>query len=428
MDLADVLAELGADGAFDALAPHWAESEACFPDAAPAFLTPAQIRASRELAALPAELDALLLETARRVRERPALLHLAWHCFRLLFEHRDYAGGHIAKWPSLERVLSDLSGVFYLLVALAVAPLTRAVHRELGVPEAITRGTLKDFGELTDLYRRENGGAWGVLLRILYWLRHYTAGELYGLGRMEYMVRPFRGGVQAFRHRESGETLALAEDGVWFDDEGHASVGAEAGGWTSRLSIDEHAIVGFPVSPFGKALRREVRLDPAVWRRVLGPRDPVLEMHIPAGGGMTPERCADSMRQALEFFPRYFPDRSFVGFACASWILNPDMAELCSSPSNMVLWQRELYLLPCPSNGRAGLFSIFGQEEIDPATAPRDTSLRRGVLDRLAAARPLRAGGMFMLKEDFQHFGTQFYCRRWPPSVVALPCEPHQGR
>ena len=84
----------------------------------------------------------------------------------------------------------------------------------------------------------------------------------------------------------------------------------------------------------------------------------------------------------------------------------------------MVRWQRELYLFPIASGDRSGLYSMFGQDDVDPATAPRDTSLRRAVLDHLAQGGRLIAGGMFLLTEDFSHFGTQHYRSHWPPEVL----------
>jgi len=47
----------------------------------------------------------------------------------------------------------------------------------------------------------------------------------------------------------------------------------------------------------------------------------------------------------------------------------------------MVLWQQELYLHPIPSGDRSGLVFVFGKGDIDLNTAPRDTSLRRALLD-----------------------------------------------
>jgi hypothetical protein len=55
------------------------------------------------------------------------------------------------------------------------------------------------------------------------------------------------------------------------------------------------------------------------------------------------------------------------------------------------------------------LFFIFGTDDVDPATGPRDTSLRRAMLDHMAAGGRLIGGGMFLMLEDFERFGEQVY-------------------
>ena len=232
--------------------------------------------------------------------------------------------------------------------------------------------------------------------------------------------------LRALVERPDGpaRVLALAEDGLWFDGQGHARAGQAEGastdGWTSRLAVGDDLVIGNPISPTGVAVPREVRLPASDWQQALAPGDPILDVHIAAGGGMTPQRCADSMLQALEFFPRYFPEKPFAGFACVSWILNPDIADFYTPQSNMALWQREVHLFPYPSDGRSGLFYVFGEDEVNVTTAPRRTSLQRAMLDHLSAGNPMRAGGMFMLKEDLRFFGSGFYRSHWPPSALAL--------
>ena len=89
-----------------------------------------------------------------------------------------------------------------------------------------------------------------------------------------------------------------------------------------------------PISPFGHAERDPVTLSRSEWEPVLCAGDPILEVHIPAGGDMMPENCRASMQQALGFFPRYFPEKPFVGFACGSWILNPELDRVYRPDSN----------------------------------------------------------------------------------------------
>ena len=99
---------------------------------------------------------------------------------------------------------------------------------------------------------------------------------------------------------------------------------------------------------------------------------------------MTLERCGDSMRSAAAFFSRHFPERPCAAIACWSWIFNTQFEETLSPDSNLVRYQRELYLYPLRSNGKAGLLFMFGEDDVDPTAAPRDTSTQRAMLDKTA--------------------------------------------
>lgn len=418
LDLINVLTELQIADTFDVFQPHWDDSEASLPDVPP-FLDAAEVAGNGEFVGLSAPIAAMLQEAAREVRKRPALLHLAWHCHQLLFHHLDYEGPNFGRWPELDESLGEHAGCFYMLVALGVVPLMLDASKARSIPVEIVRNTLSRFDpDLIQRYRDQHEGQGvGVPVRVLYWLRHYTAGDLYCLGRMEYMVRPFYNYAHVYRNVETDEVLALASDGLRFNAEGFIDAEAkeEEIAWTSRLVSEGDRAIGCPISPAGHGVNCEVELPLKSWRPALLPGDSVLDTHIPGGGGMTPEACADTHRRAMEFFSRYFPDRPFKGIACASWILDPHLEEYYSPTSNMVRWQKELYLFPWPSGRKSGLYFVFGKDDVDLATAPRDTSLRRAMLDHLAGGGKLISGGMFILTEDFQHFGTRHYLSHWPP-------------
>ena len=418
MELSHVLTALGVGGATEVLAPHWDESEACFPDELPRFLEPRCVSEFREFGLLPPAADADLHEAARRVAASPAMLHLAWHCQRLLYEHLDYEAVKIRQWPVLSDALGELSGAFYLLTALEAVPRMRAVHERLRVGEQVSRDACSHYAESADVYREQHGGRYGLLPRALYWLRNHTKGDLYRLGRLEYMLKPFHGRLRAYRHRETRRVVALAEDGVRFDADGFIAKADSPTAWCSTLTETADGVLGFPISPHGHGVDQEVTLSHAEWQLALSPGDTILETHIPAGGNMTFGRCHASMAQALEFFPATFPDRGFVGFACGSWILNPQLKTIYRPDSNMVIWQRELFLFPIPSGDRSGVYFVFGRDDVDVDTAPRDTSMRRALLDHMAAGGRLIGGGMFMLLEDFRHFGTQVYRRQWASGLL----------
>ena len=413
MDLHDILKTLGVDSVIEILAPHWNQSESSFPAAGPRFLVPEAITRARELGRLPAAADFELHQAARRISSSPELLHLAWHCHRLLYEHLDYEMAKIGQWPILDGALGELSGAFYLLIALEAIPRMRAVHQRRDIPEPISRDTCSHYPEPVRLYRDHHEGQFGMLPRALYWLRNHIQGDLYRLGRLEYMVKPFRGQLKAFRHRETRAVIALALAESRFDAEGFVARSDTAEVWEAGLEERDGSVVGFPIAPQGRGVDREVSLPLDEWDLALSPGDAILETHIPGGGNMTLDRCRESMAQALEFFPRYFPEQSFAGFACGSWILNPQLEQIYRQDSNMVQWQRELYLFPIPSGDRSGIYFVFGKDDVDLAAAPRDTSLRRALLDHMVAGGRLISGGMFMLLEDFGGFGTQVYREQW---------------
>ncbi|WP_405934914.1 acyltransferase domain-containing protein [Streptomyces longwoodensis] len=72
---------------------------------------------------------------------------------------------------------------FPLYVFAAALPHVRAYHRELGVPEEISRHTLADVGRGVAKHRRRHGT--GGLLKPR-WLHLHFHGELYQLGRLQF--------------------------------------------------------------------------------------------------------------------------------------------------------------------------------------------------------------------------------------------------
>lgn len=410
MMLLDALSKIGIPQAAEVLAPHWEESVAALGGGIPWFLAPAEVSAARVWSGFAADAEAELQAEARRIAADPALALVAWHCHRLLYEHTDYE--NFDSWPA------ELGGTFYLLVAMGMVRRTREAHTAMGVPEEVTRATCSQLACYSQNYTRMTGGGVGIALPQIFWTRHYPACRLFRLGRMEYMIRPFRGGVLAFRHRGSGEVVALSEHGTRYTAEGQVAWEPD-GGWVAALERTPEEVSGSIVSPLGMAEERKVTLSLREWGRVLAPGDATLSMHIPVGGHMTLEACGDSMRRAATFFARFFPNQLCRAITCTSWIFNTQFERIRLSSDNLVRFQRELYLFPTPSDGQDGLWFIFLRNEVDPKTAPRDTSLRRAVADFLATGERWRGGSMFFLVDDLPRFGTQCYRSRWPPAGTA---------
>ena len=422
MTLEEILKSLGEDGSLDALAPFWDDSMESLPSATPDFLDANCIREARGYAGMDPSEDAPLAEMAERIRKDGVLKRLAWHCRRVLYEETRYPARNAHSWPKLENALGGEAAYFYAVIALASAGHVRAWHRSRNLPEEITRATCSDAAR----FRPCRVGEQWVCPGSLYWLRHMAVGDLFQIGRHQYILGPFYGRVLLFRHRSSGNVLALSEPGLRYGADGYCDGDGgvnDPRAWTASLSLDERHACGFPVSPPGRAVQHEVRLRLDEWCLILIRDTPVLRMHIPPGAPVPAGETGESMVQAVRFFGRHLPERAFRALACVSWLFNPQLEEILGEASNLVAWQREEYLYPWPAEQPGGLAFIFGYGPFDPATAPRDTRLRRGVVGLLEQGRPWRSGAMVSLPEDLPHFGSQFYRNRWPAvcKQVGLP-------
>ena len=116
--------------------------------------------------------------------------------------------------------------------------------------------------------------------------------------------------------------------------------------------------------------------------------DAVLEGHVPQGGPMDHDACWESYRRAFPFFEKHF-NFSAKAVHLSTWMLDPTLVSLLPAESNIAKWANDVTLFPDILPGTLGRF-IFGDNDFDPKTAPRDTSLRRSILDHI------EAGGKFV--------------------------------
>lgn len=413
MQIEKILSELDALEFLEAVKPHWEESLASFPDGVPDFLQPEHVRTNLQWCGFEAEYEPVLTGAARKIAASRSLQYLAWYYYRMVY---DYETDHLRYVP-LHKVMGEDWPIFYLLIALAMVPRIRAFHRGLGIPEEVTKECCLKVKNECDDHRRSRGGRLGIFIGELSWLANYVNGApFFRLGRFEYWAKPFPHNYKVYRSREDGRIMALAgpawkvNSSGWIDGIGGAETG-DASLWQTTLRQIGSSAYGFPINPKGFVEHDPVTLPERDWECVLEKGVPVLEMHITAGERITLERCAESFRKAKQFFQRHFPTPAVRAIVSSSWMFSPLLEDLLPPDSNLVRFMRELYLCPSNSRSRSGPWFIFLQEPFDPATAPRETSLQRAILDHLQAGNLWRDGIMFFMLDDLDHFGSQWYQR-----------------
>lgn len=310
------------------------------------------------------------------------------------------------NWPFPADMPVELRDLAVCLAAVGITPRGREFYRAKGIPEDIIEATLKRLTVVND-FHREITGRHGMYPASLAWQRnHFRDPLIYSLGRFNYrIIAPLGLGV-LLKRRSDGKRLMLAGDNWAIDRENLRTIGDGEVVFTTTLSEEKGTWTGYPVTPYGKVLDQQITCPAEEFEVLLQPGDKMLDLHIPGGGGMTPERCIDSFRKAFAFFETYYPADFKKVIYSSSWIFNPAFEKRLPE-CNMAKFMRETWLFPQSSTGADGYYFLFGTKTPDVANAPRDTTLRRTMLDILESGEKLRQGGMFLLKEDLPYWGTQ---------------------
>ncbi len=416
IDLAHVVEGLNIADSRDALEPDWEPPRADAPNGVPFFLEPEFVADACDAAFIPPEFVADLVSAAGLLAGNEAACALAWHAHWWMFETDEFSFERVRAWPRVTHSLGPAGGLLYLLALLSGFESMQRIHREHGIPEAIVRDTLSQI-ELYPRQTRDRQGYPEIIPHLIAWLNNHFRGVIYRLARLQFQFGNSSYRIRVFRNDRTGQVVALSEDGVRYRPDGQVLRDGDdpAGAWTAALSLAGDEIVGHPILPEGRARAEPVHLPADAWRQALAPGDPVLNIHIPGGEPMHYDRCGESFEMALEFFPRHFPDYTFHAFMCGSWILNSAIQEIMPDDSNLVRFQREVYLFPIGLSDSSLPQSIFDEEPEDLATAPRDTSMRRAYIDAMQAGGLVTGGGgCFLLPEDVR-WGSQVYLsQEWP--------------
>ncbi len=346
-----------------------------------------------DLTELPVEFIDLLSQTLEAVTEDHNLNRLAWLWHYFLFIRQEGGSG---SWPLPNSLPQHLKVMFPAVIVLSGIPQFLEIHECLAIPEAITRNCLTDIGIWADDFRNAHGH-WGFSQTG--WLQQTLIGRLFRLHRLQFMHTEYSGIYNVYRNRNENHVIALAGDGMRYRLDGKVDGTngiIDENAWTATLESTSEAVKGYVISSDGRAVNELITLKLDEWEQLLGNGMGVLDVHIPAGAKMDYDECVESYRLANEFFPKHFPEQKFTGYICTSWLLDPNLQNILPNEANIVRFQKEFYLIPVLSSDNQTFERVFGSKPKDLATVPRDTSLRRAVLDYVLAGNYMHQGFGFM--------------------------------
>ena len=322
------------------------------------------------------------------------------------------------KLPDMGKCLGDTEngGLLELLMAVAGSYAVERKFDELGLERNYAESALQRISEDT-IFHSDRAG------RLLYpadghhWMRFFVEGNLFRIGRFEYMTLPetMQFAPQFFRHKASGKLIALCRDNWKFNRDGQRlwrDRPDDQAYFTASLMKTDDVIYGTPLNPAGFAeIDKTAALPESEFELLWHDDDFVPDIHIPPGGNMRMELCRSSLENAVSFFEKYF-QRTPEAFTCFSWILNPDFCEVLPE-SNMARFMREVYLTPFSGSSLSGLYFVFGKEDENWSDYPAENSLQRAFHTLRMQNKRLKTGGMFIDRRGIERFGQAVYQREY---------------
>lgn len=282
----------------------------------------------------------------------------------------------------------------FLLTVLSGMPTAYERYLAQGTPEDIIAATL-DFTNNT----RKNPPAGETAVKILplqlAYCRRYYKAEIFRLGRFHFTLSRDKRDlpIVLINKKDPAQKILLSADQTFYDDKNF--VNNEKPTWLTRASLDEKAISGHLINADGTASRERTEFATAEWSWQAGARM-VIDMHIPSGGGMTPDLSRESLKKAFAFFA----GKSALIY-CNSWIFNPELQGLAGA-DNITALMKMGHLFPVKSPGQEGMFFLYGKHTEDLSELPADTTLRRSVLEYLTKGGRMRNGGVFFFADEFR--------------------------
>ena len=332
---------------------------------------------------MPTGATELLVDIAIRLNSDAKLLTI----YNNFYESYINSGYWMTVWeplsidPYVEELFGEHASLFYLHAALQKLPEAEKKYAQLGLSEDFFVETMRDISTWVQ-------NAFNLVgyycIRNFSWIWRHLEVKMFRIGRMQYIPLPFTGEVTGYYNKRDKQFILLANAGMELrangDMQGVCQKEKTSDGFVTTYEETEESYIGHPITAIGKGLKEPVRLSKQIWEKVLEQGDIMLDIHIPRDQPFTTEAVQQSYKDAKAFFKKHFPEVSFKGMMCQSWLFTPQLREMLPASSNLVKFQEQFYLYPTAGSIRSIWFFVFN-ELMEVKDAKPDTTLRRKILE-----------------------------------------------
>lgn len=104
-----------------------------------------------------------------------------------------------------------------------------------------------------------------------------------------------------------------------------------------------------------------------------------ISIHIPSDAILLSDKIKDSIKQAKQFFKKYYPLYSEVEYRCNSWLLSPSLKKILPPTSNILKFQ-SLFKIIKETYSSSGFISwVYKKHYEDYHDLPENTTLQRNM-------------------------------------------------
>ncbi len=319
--------------------------------------------------------------------------------------------------------LGKYNDAYAFLVLLACVPVAEKEMIRRGIPkeyyEDIPHRMMRD-----QLKRYINCGK--IDVEDMPWKMNFYTLTIFLLDRFLFIPYQFGDPFTLYRSKLTGRVIGLSKEGYEVDSEGQLRVLQEAyseedlkkshtgyeyarrparreGTFLTTLWEDDREVRGYYLNPCGFVENKQVALSKEEYEVALKQDDWLIALHIPAGEGYTPQRMRASMKLAVEFYEKYYPELGIKGFWSESWLYDKRLSLLIGKGKNITNVQEMLFCYSGGWDGEMLYVHLFREMDAKLEECICTTTLQKNAKKMLLAGGRFCSTGMVYLKEELEN-------------------------
>ena len=200
------------------LKKHWEKLVAAWGGKVPGFVSEEYLKKYLPFLQVPQDEEEIMLRARRVIASCCEKEERSLYMFAL------YYGAFVLKLqvnPAMASpVWGEDEGVACLIASLSCFPLIAENCRKKEIPEHYATDVLQWIGGTVAIYKLAHNDIPGHSLQQLYWLHHHIDGDLYRIGRFEYLIHHLPAWAPLIFRNDDGVLAILAAPGFKFDEKG----------------------------------------------------------------------------------------------------------------------------------------------------------------------------------------------------------------